>query len=71
MSYNRIWLEEIGSEDSHARALWGLGVAVNIAPNQAIRDMATRLFGDAVAAVESFTSPRAWSFAILGHISLS
>ena len=29
MSYNRIWLEEIGSEDAHARALWGLGVAVN------------------------------------------
>jgi glycosyltransferase involved in cell wall biosynthesis len=66
MSYGRIWLEEIGSEDAHARALWGLGVAVNNSPNQAIRDMATRLFGDAVEVVESFTSPRAWSFAILG-----
>jgi hypothetical protein len=66
MSYERIWLEEIGSEDAHARALWGLGVAVNNAPNPAIRDMATRLFGDALAIVESFTSPRAWSFAILG-----
>ena len=66
MSYDRTWLEEIGSEDAHARALWGLGVAVNNAPNQAIRDMATRLFGDAVAVVESFTSPRAWSFAIHG-----
>jgi glycosyltransferase involved in cell wall biosynthesis len=66
MSYDRNWLEEIGSEDAHARALWGLGVAVNNAPNQAIRDMATRLFGDAVASVESFTSPRAWCFTILG-----
>ena len=66
MSYGRTWLEEMGSEDSHARALWGLGVAVNNAPNQAIRDMATRLFGDAITVVESFTSPRAWSFAILG-----
>ena len=66
MSYNRTWLEDMGSEDAHARALWGLGIAVNNAPNQSIRDMAARLFGDAVAVVESFTSPRAWSFAILG-----
>ena len=66
MSYNRIWLEDIGSEDSHARALWGLGMAVNHAPNKPIRDMASRLFGDAIAIVESFTSPRSWSFAILG-----
>ncbi len=66
MSYERTWLEEIGSEDAQARALWGLGVAVNNAPNKAIRDMATRLFGDAVATAENFSSPRAWSFTILG-----
>jgi len=66
MSYDRTWIEEMGSEDAHARALWGLGVAVNHAPNKPIRDMATRLFGDSIAAVESFNSPRAWSFAILG-----
>jgi glycosyltransferase involved in cell wall biosynthesis len=66
MSYDRKWMEEMGSEDSHARALWGLGVGVNNAPNEATRDMAARLFGDAVPVVESFTSPRAWSFAILG-----
>jgi len=66
MSYNREWLEETGSEDSHGRALWGLGVAVNHAPNKPIRDMATRLFGDAITAIENFTSPRAWSFAIFG-----
>jgi glycosyltransferase involved in cell wall biosynthesis len=66
MLYGRTWSEEMGSEDSHGRALWGLGVAVNNAPNGSIRDMATRLFCDAVTVVESFTSPRAWSFAILG-----
>jgi glycosyltransferase involved in cell wall biosynthesis len=66
MSYDRKWLEEIGSEDAHARALWGLGVAVNNAPNTTIRDIATRLFGDAIAVVENFTSPRAWCFTILG-----
>jgi hypothetical protein len=66
MSYDRKWLEEVGSEDSHARAIWGLGVAVNKSPNKPIRDMATRLFGDSISAVENFISPRAWSFAILG-----
>ena len=66
MSYERTWLENMGSEDSHARTLWGLGVAVNKAPNQSIRDMAARLFGDAISIVDNFTSPRAWSFAILG-----
>ena len=25
MSYDRRWLEEIGSEDSHGRTLWALG----------------------------------------------
>jgi glycosyltransferase involved in cell wall biosynthesis len=66
MSYHRTWLEETGSEDAHARALWGLGVAVNLAPNTTMRDIATRLFGDALSVVEKFTSPRAWSFSILG-----
>ncbi len=28
MTYDRRWEEEAGSEDSHARALWGLGSAV-------------------------------------------
>jgi glycosyltransferase involved in cell wall biosynthesis len=66
MSYDRTWSEEIGSEDSHSRALWALGFAVNYTPNKPIKDMATRLFGDSISAVEKFTSPRAWSFAILG-----
>ena len=28
MSYDRRWLEEVGSEDSHARAVWALGAVV-------------------------------------------
>ena len=28
MSYDRRWLEEIGSEDSHGRTLWALGECV-------------------------------------------
>lgn len=66
MSYDRRWMELAGSEDSHARALWGLGVAVKEAPDASIRNMSMRLFLDAMPAVEHFTSPRAWSYAVLG-----
>lgn len=66
MSYDRRWLELIGSEDSHARALWGLGVTVKEAPDSSIRNMAMRLFLEALPAVEHFTSPRSWAYTILG-----
>lgn len=72
MSYDRRWLEEVGSEDSHGRSLWGLGIAIQYAPNDAIRDMAVSLFLGGLKAVETFTSPRAWAFASVGlHAYLS
>lgn len=72
MSYDRRWLELSGSEDSHARALWGLGVTVKEAPDGSIRNMAMRLFLESMPAVEHFTSPRAWAYTVLGlHSYLS
>lgn len=66
MSYDRRWMELAGSEDSHARALWGLGVTVKEAPDGSIRNMAMRLFLESLPVVEHFTSPRAWGYTILG-----
>lgn len=66
MSFDRRWMELTGSEDSHARALWGLGVTVKEAPDGSIRNMAMRLFLESLPAAEHFTSPRAWSFTVLG-----
>lgn len=66
MSYDRRWMELAGSEDSHARALWGLGVTVKEAPDGSIRNMAMRLFLESLPVVEHFTSPRAWGFTVLG-----
>jgi glycosyltransferase involved in cell wall biosynthesis len=66
MSYDRRWLELSGSEDSHARALWGLGITVKEAPDSSIRNMAMRLFLDALPIVEHFSSPRAWAYIVLG-----
>ncbi len=66
LSYDRRWLEDVGSEDSHGRALWGLGEAVRLAPNEGIRALATRLFMDGLQVVEGFTSPRTISFILIG-----
>lgn len=66
MSYDRQWLEEAGSEDSHGRAMWALGFTVAEAPNQGMRAAALELFERALHATEGFTSPRAWAFTIVG-----
>ena len=66
LSYERQWLEAQGSEDSHGRALWALGVVLNRSNDEGLRGLAGRLFEQALPAVLSFTSPRAWAFSLLG-----
>ena len=66
MSYDRKWLEEIGSEDSHGRALWALGTGAARSHNPGHRGLCAGMFTRAMAVVERFTSPRAWSFTLLG-----
>ncbi|MFN7679089.1 MAG: glycosyl transferase family 1, partial [Cyanobacteriota bacterium] len=66
MGFDRRWLEPVGSEDSHGRALWGLGAIVGRTEQTNLRDWAARLFEQALPALETFTSPRAWAFAVLG-----
>ena len=65
MSYDRRWLEDQGSEDSHGRTLWALAVCSAKDSDQARRAWATSLFRTALPSVEAFTSPRAWAFALL------
>jgi hypothetical protein len=66
MGFNRTWLENSGSEDSHGRTLWALGECARSDANLSRRRWATALFGEALATVESFRSPRAWAFTLLG-----
>jgi glycosyltransferase involved in cell wall biosynthesis len=66
MSFDRRWLEDVGSEDSHGRALWALGECVRNDPDESRRRWAASLFLEALAAVEGFSSPRAWAFTLLG-----
>jgi len=66
MSYERKWLESVGSEDSHGRALWALGVMAGWGRNPGQVSLATKLFHDALPALESFSDSRAIAFPILG-----
>lgn len=66
MSYDRRWLEDKGSEDSHGRALWGLGYTARYAPNELIRSLALELMERALPVTGKMGSPRAWAFSILG-----
>jgi glycosyltransferase involved in cell wall biosynthesis len=65
LPYERHWLEKVGSEDCHGRALWGLGTVIGRSQHPGLRGAAGRLFDAALPAVSAFTSPRAWSFALL------
>jgi hypothetical protein len=66
MSYDRVWLEESGSEDSHGRTLWALGECARDTASHSRRQWATGLFEAALASIEDFRSPRAWAFCLLG-----
>lgn len=66
MSHGRQWLEHECSEDSHARALWAAGTGTGHSRNEGHRRLAAQLFEYGLGAVETFTSPRAWSFTLLG-----
>ena len=66
MSFDRSWLEDIGSEDSHGRTLWALGECARSDASQSRRRWAASLFAEALLTAESFRSPRAWAFTLLG-----
>ncbi len=66
MSYARHFTETSGSEDSHGRALWALGTVAARTTDPGRKAVATELFEHALPAVVSFTSPRAWAYALLG-----
>jgi glycosyltransferase involved in cell wall biosynthesis len=66
MSHSRLWRDEVGSEDSHGRALWALGTVVGTSVDPGRHSLAGVLFHAALPAVSRFSSPRAWAFTLLG-----
>ncbi len=66
MDYQRLWLEDKGSDDSHGRTLRALGTVLGRSNTPSIYSMASWVFQQALPAILDTTSPRAWSFAIIG-----
>jgi glycosyltransferase involved in cell wall biosynthesis len=66
MSHGRQWLEQAGSQDSHARALWAVGAGAGRSRNTGHRRLCAQLFERGLAIVGTFSSPRAWAFTLLG-----
>src|SRR5208282_3422400 len=66
MSFDRHWLEEVGSEDCHGHALWALGLCVSQAGQGSFQMLAAQLFEQALPVAAEFASPRAWAFTLIG-----
>jgi len=66
MDFQRNWLEEKGSEDSHGRALWALGVVLSRSNTPTLQNMDARVFQQSLLAILETTSPRAWAFSLIG-----
>ena len=65
MSYDRRWLEDKGSEDSHGRTLWALAACASDDADASRRRWAIELFRKALPTAREFNSPRAWAFTLL------
>jgi len=66
MSYDRRWLESMGSEDSHGRAIWSLGVYSAEEPVSLESSLASELFAKSLNGLEEISASRALAFSILG-----
>ena len=66
LSYDRRWREEVGSEDSHGRAMWALGTLVARGERPGLWQWAGQLFETGLPPTRDFSSPRAWAFTVLG-----
>jgi len=66
MSYERTWLDEVGSPDSNGRALWALGHGMRHAPREAWRKICREMLERAMPSALEMRYVRARSYAALG-----
>ncbi|MET1232707.1 MAG: glycosyltransferase family 4 protein, partial [Candidatus Limnocylindrales bacterium] len=60
------WLEEIGSEDCHGRAVAALGETALRTSDRSVRGLASEVIASALPACLELRHPRPWAYAILG-----
>jgi glycosyltransferase involved in cell wall biosynthesis len=66
LSYGRQWLDDVGSEDSHGRALWALGCTLGNASHEGLIGVAGKLFSEGLPAALELRHLRSWAFSLLG-----
>ncbi|MEO8664405.1 MAG: glycosyltransferase family 4 protein [Ignavibacteria bacterium] len=68
MSYERKWLDEVGSEDSNGRVMFVLGYLVKNTQSLSILGLVKNLFDQSIKNMFHFKSPRAVAYIIIGCI---
>lgn len=65
-SYDRRWIEEVGSESCQGRTIWSLGELIGSDNFQYISNTALEFLYKLIPSTLEFEHPRAWAFAIIG-----
>jgi hypothetical protein len=66
MSYDRSWLDAVGTHDSVGRAIWSLGYGMRYAPRSSWRRICKRLFGKALRSLDWLSYARSQAYAMIG-----
>ena len=66
MSYERGWMEKIGSADSHGRSVWALGQLIASLDKEPELQLAAACFRKSMPASASFDSLRSVAFSLIG-----
>lgn len=66
LSFNRNFLDEVGSEDSFARTIWALGYMLANAPNDSYYQIGRMIFFNAHRNFENLKSIRSIAYVIMG-----
>jgi hypothetical protein len=66
LGYDRRWMEQTGSPDSHGRSIWALGVAAAGLEEDRLRALAAVLLRDALPFAKQASDLRTAAFALLG-----
>ncbi len=68
MSYDRKWLEDVGSEDSNGRVIFSFGYIIKNYNSNSIVALSKSLFDESIQNMKDFKSPRTIAYIILGCV---
>ncbi len=68
MSYDRKWLDEVGSEDCNGRVIFVLGYIIKNMDANSIVGLTKSMFDESIQNMQDFKSPRTLSYLIMGCI---